>query len=106
MTKPRVIILSVIGRFQAMACGFPLICTSNIGGEDIITRDEVKGYVLPIRDVEALKEIICYLYHNPKICPEMGERAKSKIQTGYTWDDYGARYVSNLMHITRTDVDK
>ena len=48
---------------EALACGLPVICSTNTGGEDII-RDGVEGFVIPIRDVEALKEKILYLYEN------------------------------------------
>ena len=40
---------------QAMACGLPLICTTNTGGADLIGGEGHAGYVVPIRDVEALK---------------------------------------------------
>ncbi len=73
---------------QAMACGLPLICTTNTGGEDLI-EDGKEGFILPIRDAEALKEKIIYLYDHQDICYEMGQAAKRKVQHGFTWDDYG-----------------
>lgn len=73
---------------QAMACGLPLICTTNTGGEDLI-EDGKEGFVIPIRDVEALKEKILFLYENPHICREMGLAARKKVQQRYTWDNYG-----------------
>ena len=79
---------------QAMACALPVICTSNTGGEDIIT-DGVEGFVIPIRDVEAIKEKIQFLYDNPEICYEMGQAAKRKVQEGLTWDDYG-KYIVDV----------
>lgn len=72
---------------QAMACGLPLICTTNTGGEDLI-RDGIDGFVVPIRDVEALKEKILYLYENQAVCRQMGQSAKSRVSSGFTWDDY------------------
>ena len=36
---------------QAMACGLPVICTTNTGGADIV-RDGRDGFILPIRDVD------------------------------------------------------
>ncbi len=78
---------------QAMACGLPLICTSNTGGDDLI--DEGKeGYVLPIRDMDTLKEKLLYLYENPDVGYEMGQAAKRKAQQGFTWDDYGGQMLS------------
>jgi len=78
---------------QAMACGLPVIYTVNTGGEDIV-RDGTDGFVIPIRDVEALKEKILYLYNNPEICRKMGESAKERVSNGFTWDDYGNKIIS------------
>ncbi len=86
---------------QAMACGLPLICTTNTGGEDLITKDGEEGFVINIRDVEALKEKLLYLYHNPDVCHEMGQKAKRKVSKGFTWDDYGNRYVELLKKIVK-----
>jgi glycosyltransferase involved in cell wall biosynthesis len=84
---------------QAMACGLPLICTTNTGGEDFISEDGKEGFVVPIRDVEALKEKILYLYENQDIAKEMGQNAKQTISTGYTWDDYGNKIVDKYKKI-------
>jgi len=73
---------------QAMACGLPVICTTNTGGEDII-RDKKDGFVIPIRDTDKLKEKLVYLYENQDILREMGQSAKERISSGFTWDDYG-----------------
>lgn len=77
---------------QAMACGLPVICTFNTGGEDIV-RDGTDGFVIPARDVEALKEKMLYLYENRELCKEMGLAARKRIVEGFTWDDYGERMV-------------
>ncbi|KXB09558.1 hypothetical protein AKJ60_00085 [candidate division MSBL1 archaeon SCGC-AAA385M11] len=83
---------------QAMACGLPLICTTNTGGEDLI--DEGKeGFVVPIRDVAALKEKILYLYENPEICREMGQAAKEKVSEGFTWNEYGQKMIEEYKKI-------
>lgn len=86
---------------QAMACSLPLICTKNTGGEDLITKSGKEGFVIPIRGVKELKEKLSFLYTNPKICKLMGENAKERIQHGFSWDDYGDRYVDNLKRITK-----
>ena len=86
-------------QLQAMACGLPLICSTNTGGDDLITKDGEEGFVIPIRDVEALKEKILYMYNNQEICKEMGQKAKAKVSRGFTWNDYGNRYIKNLREI-------
>jgi len=83
---------------QAMACGLPVICTTNTGGEDII-REGRDGFIIPIRDVEKLKEKLLYLYENPEICYQMGQNAKQRVSGGFTWDDYGEKMVEKYKHI-------
>ncbi|MFA4903617.1 MAG: glycosyltransferase family 4 protein [Desulfobaccales bacterium] len=75
---------------QAMACGLPVICTKNTGGADIV-REGQDGFILPIRDVEALKEKILYCYEHPAACAALGESARQRVQTGFTWSDYGEK---------------
>jgi len=83
---------------QAMACGLPVICTSNTGGEDII-RDGIDGFIIPIRDVEALKEKLIFLYQNQEICKAMGQSAKERVSKGFTWDDYGDKMIKEYKRI-------
>jgi glycosyltransferase involved in cell wall biosynthesis len=83
---------------QAMACGLPAIVTPNTTGGDIV-RDGVDGFVIPIRDVRALKERISWLYENQERCREMGESARKQIQGGFTWDHYGQRIAAQYARI-------
>ncbi|MFC1539554.1 glycosyltransferase family 4 protein [Candidatus Latescibacterota bacterium] len=83
---------------QAMACALPLICTTNTGGSDLIT-DGSEGFILPIRDIEALKEKILFFYENPDDCAEMGTVAREKIKSGYTWADYGEKMMNEYKSI-------
>lgn len=83
---------------QAMCCGLPAICTTNTTGSDII-RDGVDGWVIPIRDVQALKDRIRALYENPERCKQMGQSARQRILSGFTWDHYGDRMVEHYQAI-------
>lgn len=78
---------------QAMSCGLPLICTTNTGGEDLIT-NEAEGFVIPIRDVDSLKEKILYLYENREICTQMGNAAMKKVTQGYSWNAYVEKLIT------------
>lgn len=75
---------------QAMACGLPVVCTPNTGGEDLI-RDGREGFIVPTRDIEALKEKLLFLYQNGDAAKEMGENALRRVRSGFSWDDYGER---------------
>lgn len=85
---------------QAMACGLPVIATENTGGPDII-RDGVNGFIIPIRDVEALKNKLRFLYENPAIQKAMGEMAQKKAVSGFTWDDYGNKMIKLYENLLR-----
>ena len=80
---------------QAMACGLPVVVTENVGAADIVT-DGVDGYVVPIRDVAALKDKIRYLYEDPAARQRMSDAAVAKAGRHLSWDAYGDRLVSWL----------
>lgn len=77
---------------QAMACGIPVIHTTNTGGKDIV-RDGVDGFCVPIRDVESIKEKILFFYENPDRRKEMGENARDHSKSSLSWDDYGTKII-------------
>jgi len=79
---------------QAMACGLPVILTENVGAADIVT-EGVEGYVVPIRDVVALKDKVRYLYENAATRERMSDAA-AKASRHFSWDVYGDRLVSWL----------
>ena len=85
---------------QAMACGLPLITTTNTGGEDIV-RTGVDGFVIPIRDVEAIKEKILFLYENHDARLAMGQAARERVVSGFSWDDYGERIAAVYQRVAR-----
>lgn len=69
---------------EAMASGVPVIVTENTGAKDAVTQGE-DGFVIPIRDVEALKEKILYFYDKPEECRRMGGAAAKKAKL-HTWE--------------------
>ncbi|MFH0806295.1 MAG: glycosyltransferase family 4 protein [Candidatus Brennerbacteria bacterium] len=85
-------------QLQAMACGLPIIATTNTGAEDVV-REGVDGFIIPIRDVEALKSKILFFYENPEACTRMGEAARERVSSGFTWDDYGDRIVAEYRRV-------
>lgn len=87
---------------EAMACGLPVIATSNSGAEDVI-RDGRDGFIIPIKDVGALKDRILYMYENYNVCLEMGQSAKERINDDFTLDAYGKRMVDTLKIISSQD---
>lgn len=79
---------------QAMACGLPVIVSENTGAADIVT-DGINGFVVPIRDSEAIFERLQRLYSCPEARVEMG-RAAYAAATGFGgWGEY-ARKILNV----------
>jgi glycosyltransferase involved in cell wall biosynthesis len=80
---------------QMLSCGVPVIATTNSGGEDLIQND-YNGFIVPIRSSNAIKEKMEYLFYTPQVLQDMHQNAIASIQSGYTWDDYGQRYMEFL----------
>lgn len=75
---------------ESMASGTPVISSENAGGLDVI--DEGKdGFIVPIRDVEKLKEKLEWGYHNREKLVSMGILARNKILDHFTIQKYGDR---------------
>ena len=83
---------------QAMSCGLPVIITTNTGGDDLVGNGK-EGFIIPIRNVQALKEKILFLYDNPEKLHEMGEAALIKIRSSFTWDNYGDKLIYHYERI-------
>ena len=62
---------------EAMACGVPVITTPHAQG---IVEDGKTGYVVPIRDAQAIKEKIEYLYNHRAIAEQMGKDARKVVE--------------------------
>lgn len=82
---------------EAMACGIPVITTPNTAGPDIIT-DGVEGFIVPIRDVEALKEKLEWCYRHPVELAEMGHAARRKAEQ-LTWEVYRQRLSHQVLSL-------
>ncbi|MCR4276190.1 MAG: glycosyltransferase family 4 protein [Candidatus Parcubacteria bacterium] len=62
---------------EAMACGLPVITTDHAPG---IVENGKTGFVVPVRDAQAIKEKIEYLYHHRNIAEEMGREARKAVE--------------------------
>ena len=71
---------------EALACGLPLVVTENAGGEDLIDEAET-GFLVPIRQPQAIAEKIEWFAANKKLLPEMSDFAQQKASL-YRWKDY------------------
>jgi len=77
---------------QAMACGLPVIATTNTGAEDLFS-DGAEGFIVPIRDPEAIRDRVLKLYQDPELCKEMSRAALQRVRSTDGWNNYGERTV-------------
>jgi glycosyltransferase involved in cell wall biosynthesis len=78
---------SAFATYEALASGLPVVTTKNAGS---VARDRQEGFVVPIRDVEALMERIERLYRDNTLRAAMAEAARRRAQE-FTWAHYRAR---------------
>lgn len=76
---------------QALACGCPVICSTNTGGEDLFS-DGVEGFVVPIRDSGAIAVRLQQLADDPLLQAKMRVAALARVQAIGGWTQYGDRW--------------
>jgi glycosyltransferase involved in cell wall biosynthesis len=84
---------------QAMACGCPLISSTNTGGEDLFT-DGVEGFVVPIRSPEAIAARLQQLAGDPQLQLRMSEAALARVHRIGGWLQYGETWIELLRGLT------
>jgi starch synthase len=75
---------------QAMACACPVIASRNTGGEDLFS-DGKEGFIVSIRDADALAARLQQLADQPELRIAMGQRALERVQSMGGWRDYGQK---------------
>lgn len=73
---------------QAMACGCPVVATTNTGAEDLF-EDGVQGYIVPIRRPDLIAERLQALADDPGQRDVMGQLALKRVQQAGGWQQYG-----------------
>lgn len=86
---------SAMVTYEAMACGVPVIATKNTGS---IVRDGRDGFIIPVGDVDAIKEKIELLYRNRSMARRMGREARQAVED-YTWERYRERVIDAYQRI-------
>lgn len=81
---------SALVTYEAMASGLPVVTTPNAGS---VARDEEEGFIVPIRDVDALCTRLERLRSNDALRARMGRAARARAES-FTWEHYQARLVT------------
>lgn len=78
--------------YEALSAGLPVICTPNTGS---VVRDGVDGYIVPVRDVQAMSAALARLAGNPRLLKEMSTNATERAKE-FTLGRYSQRLVAAL----------
>lgn len=84
---------------EAMACGCPVIGSTNSGGDDLYTNG-VEGFIVPIRDAKAIQDRMQLLADDPHLRREMGAAALRRVHSMGGWAEYGERWEQLLLQLT------
>jgi starch synthase len=87
---------------QALACGCPVLCSTNTGGEDLFT-DGVEGFIVPIRDPKALADRMQQMADDPTLQTQMSEAALRRVRTMGGWADYGHQWETLLKDMVKSE---
>ncbi|HAY13065.1 MAG TPA: hypothetical protein DCY02_01185 [Armatimonadetes bacterium] len=80
---------------EAMACGCPVLATTNTGAFDLIDEGQ-EGFLVPIRDPDSLCDKMTLLASNRSLHAEMSEKALARVQRLAGWQTYGDQLAEAL----------
>jgi glycosyltransferase involved in cell wall biosynthesis len=86
--------------YEALRSGLPVVCTPNTGS---VVRDGVDGYIVPIRDSEAIVNRLETLASRPAWRQQMSVDATARAQE-FTLDRYKDRLIAALKEIHGSDI--
>jgi len=75
---------------QALACECPIIATTNTGGPDLVQGEDV-GYVVPIRNADAIADRLTRLHDSPDLLAAKSAAALHRVRGMGGWEAYGRR---------------
>lgn len=78
---------------QAMACGCPIISSTNTGGSDLFTPG-VEGFEVPVRSPEAIVKRLEQLAGDPALRETMSHAALTRVRSLNGWSEYAQNCLS------------
>ena len=83
---------------QALACGLPVICTTNTGGEDVVRQGET-GFIVPARRPDLIAERLAQLRDDPDLLASMKAAARRSMEGHRGWGEYARDLVTEYTRL-------
>lgn len=88
---------------QALACGCPILATTNTGGPDLVSNEDV-GFVVPIRDADAIAEKLTRLHRDPVLLAAQSAAAIARVRRIGGLEEYGRLSLALFQRLARERV--
>jgi len=88
---------SALVTYEAMACGLPIVTTPNSGS---IARDGQDGFIVPIRDVDALCDRLQRLRDDSSLREQQSRSARARAEQ-FSWGRYQQQLIATYQQILR-----
>jgi len=88
---------------EAMACARPIVATDIAGAREVI-EPEINGLLVPPRDSQNLAHAILRLLSDPPLSKRLGHMARHTVETRYSWEAVGARYIQLYRQLSSENV--
>jgi starch synthase len=102
-------------QMQALACGLPLICTRNTGGEDLLRLEGAQGqaqvngvekfpagFLVPVHQPAAIAWCLRQLALEPGLWADQRQAALTLAAAGLSWEVYGLRAIELYKQLLST----
>jgi glycosyltransferase involved in cell wall biosynthesis len=82
---------------EALACGCPVIATTNTGAEDLFENGK-EGFIVPIRSPGVILERLQEFVDTPNLRGEMGALGLERVHKLSGWDSYGDSFIKEIIN--------
>ncbi|UCC89145.1 MAG: glycosyltransferase, partial [Anaerolineales bacterium] len=85
---------------EAMACGLPIVGTQAPGLHELVSNG-LNGYLVPMKDPDALAEALALLIENGYERRRMGRQSRKLAEREFAWEYIAAQYVKVYEQVIR-----
>jgi colanic acid/amylovoran biosynthesis glycosyltransferase len=90
---------------EAMACGLPVVSTDCGGMREAIT-DGKDGFLVPVRDPEAMAVALARLAMDPELSRRLGQAARQRIIEEFTLDGQIGKFIELYQEVIKNSAAK